>query len=134
MSDKSFRPEMRIRKQEDFDRIYKARLYAADDLLIVNGGASGLLHPRLGLAISTKVGTAPLRNRWKRLIREAFRLSRTRLPPGIDIVVRPQKDAVPELEAISRSLSVLAWRIARRIQKATNRTSDGNNQQSEGTG
>lgn len=113
-----FRPEDRIRKQSDFDRIYKARLYAADDVLLINGHANGLEHSRLGLSVSRKVGNAVTRNRWKRLIREAFRLSRDRLPLGIDFVVRPQKEAKPDFEAIGRSLASLAQRIARRVQKA----------------
>ena len=66
-----FRPEDRIRKQADFDRVYQARIYAADDVLVINGGANGLEHARLGLSVSRKVGNAVTRNRWKRLIREA---------------------------------------------------------------
>ena len=42
----------RIRKQADFDRIYQARIYAADDVLVVNGDANGLTHSRLGLSVS----------------------------------------------------------------------------------
>ena len=111
----TFRPEHRVRKPEDFDRIYKARLFAADDVLVVNGDANNLSHPRLGLSVSKKVGNAVVRNRWKRLIREAFRLSREELPAGIDLVVRPQKGASPNLDSITRSLTALARRIAKRV-------------------
>jgi len=113
--DASFRPEHRIRKPEDFDRIYKTRVFAADDVLVVNGDANGLAHPRLGLSVSKKCGNAVVRNRWKRLIREAFRLAREQLPAGIDLVVRPQKGATPEFDAISRSLPALARRIANKL-------------------
>ena len=37
-----------------------------------------------------------VRNRWKRCIREAFRLSREELPGGVDLIVIPRPDAVPE--------------------------------------
>lgn len=112
----AFGRELRIRKPREFDRVYAARIYAADDVLVINGDANGLDHPRLGLSVSKKAGNAVMRNRWKRLIREAFRLSLERLPPGIDLIVRPQKATEPDFSAISRSLPALAARIARRVQ------------------
>ncbi|HEX5104624.1 MAG TPA: ribonuclease P protein component [Pirellulaceae bacterium] len=117
MPDERFGNEYRLRKAAEFDRVYKARVFAADDVLVVNGVASDLPHCRLGLSVSRKVGGAVVRNRWKRLIREAFRTSKENLPAGIDLVVRPQKGAEPELAAIRRSLPALARRIARRVRK-----------------
>ena len=116
-TDNRFPKQLRLRKQAEFDRVYQARLFAADDVLIVNGYASGLSHPRLGLSVSRKVGKAVIRNRWKRLIREAFRLSKTQLPPGLDLVVRPQKGAEPDFQAIARSLPALAQRILRKVRR-----------------
>lgn len=42
---------------------------------------------RLGLAVGRRVGHAPKRNLIKRRLREAFRVRRAAMPPGIDIVV-----------------------------------------------
>ena len=112
-----FRPADRIRKQPDFDRVYRTRVYAADDVLVVNGDKSAVTHSRLGLSVSRKVGGAVVRNRWKRLIREAFRLSREEIPEGLDLVVRPQPGASPELKAIRRSLPALARRVAKRLER-----------------
>jgi ribonuclease P protein component len=112
-----FRPEVRIRKQADYDRIYKSRLFAADDVLVVNADLNGLDYARLGLSVSRKVGPATVRNRWKRLIREAFRLSRAELPTGYDLVIRPQKGATPDFQAIRASLIALARRIDKRLAK-----------------
>jgi len=114
-----FRPEHRVRKQADFDRVYAERLFAADGVLIVNAAENGLPHSRLGLSIGKIVGKAVVRNRWKRLIREAFRLSCSDLPTGFDFVVRPQKAAVAEFEPIRKSLVALTTRIAKRIAKST---------------
>jgi len=114
-----FRHEHRVRKQADFDRVYAARMFAADAMLIVNAAENGLPHSRLGLSIGKIVGKAVVRNRWKRLIREAFRLSRDELPTGLDFVVRPQKGAVAEFEPIKNSLVALTTKIAKRIAKST---------------
>jgi ribonuclease P protein component len=114
-----FRPEHRVRKQADFDRVYAARVFAADGVLIVNAAENGLPHARLGLSIGRIVGKAVVRNRWKRLIREAFRLSRSDLPPGFDFVVRPQKAAIAEFEPIRESLVALTIKIAKRLAKSS---------------
>jgi ribonuclease P protein component len=113
-----FRTVDRLRKQADFDRVYRARVYAADAVLIVNGAANGLDHSRLGLSVGATVGNAVVRNRWKRLIREAFRLSREQLPLGFDLVARPQKGAKPDFHAVSQSLPELAERIAAKAHRA----------------
>ena len=118
MTDLPFPKNHHLRKDADFQRVYAARVYAADDVLVVNGCENGLTHPRLGLSVSRKVGNAVVRNAWKRRIREAFRLSRESLPVGVDFVVRPQKEAVLDFHAIAQSLPELAARIARKLARS----------------
>ena len=45
---------------------------------------------RFAVVVSKRLGPAVLRNRTKRLLREAFRISRTYLVEGIDLVVCPK--------------------------------------------
>lgn len=112
-----FRPTDRVRRQVDFDRVYQQKFYAADQNLVVQGCANGLSHTRLGLSISRRVGNAVLRNRWKRIIRTAFRTLRTELPVGLDLVVRPRRGAHPVFADAARSLPGLAHRVHRQMRR-----------------
>ena len=115
MGDQRFLRAYRIARGAEFQRAYERRLTAGDERLLVFVYPNGLAHPRLGLSVSRKVGGAVLRNRWKRCIREAFRLSREQLPEGLDLVVIPRPDAVPETAGIQESLVRLARKAAKRI-------------------
>ena len=115
MPDQRFLRAYRITRGADFQRAYARRLTAGDDRLLVFAFPNGLPHPRLGLSVSRKVGNAVVRNRWKRCLREAFRLAREQLPYGVDLVVIPRPDAVPGTGELQESLVKLARRAARRM-------------------
>lgn len=112
-----FRPQHRIKRGLDFKRAYDAKASARDDLLLMFIAGNGLEHARLGLSVSRKVGNAVVRNQWKRLIREAFRLELSALPPGLDIVTIPVSREAPELAGLRRSLPALVRRAMRRLEK-----------------
>jgi len=113
----AFQKSSRVRRRADFDRVHRQQAYAADDMLVLRGRHNGLEHARLGLSVSRKVGNAVVRNRWKRLIREAFRMSQAKIPRGMDFVVRPRKGAVANLAAIQASLPQLCRQLARLAKK-----------------
>lgn len=114
MGDQRFLAAYRIRRKADFQRAYRCRCTASDDLLLVFGYPNGLPYPRIGMSVSRKMGKAVARNRWKRLIREAFRLGREQLPAGIDLVVVPRRGVEPELNRLLDSLPRLAGQLARK--------------------
>lgn len=116
MTDRSFPAHYRLRRQADFDRAYRRRQSASDGVLLVFGCENDLPHPRLGLSVSRKVGGAVVRNRWKRLLREAFRLCRAELPAGVDLVVIPRA-AEPELQALCASLVHNARRVEKKLRR-----------------
>ena len=115
MTNQRFTADLHVRRMADFDRVYQRRIYAADDMLVINGCHNELPQSRMGLSVSRAVGNAVVRNRWKRRIREAFRRSRLDLPAGIDFVVRPKRGAAPDFHAIQASLRKLAPKIARKL-------------------
>ncbi len=118
MTDHTFPKECHIRRGADFQRVYRRRAIASDNRLLVFACENGSPRPRLGLSVSRKVGGAAVRNRWKRLIREAFRLNRQSLPGGIDLVVIPRPDFHPDLESLGESLPRLAARAAKKLARS----------------
>lgn len=117
MADQRFLPRYRLRRGIDFQRVYRRRCVASDEAIVVYGCASGLDYPRLGLSVSRKVGGAVVRGRWKRILREAFRLRREELPVGVDLVIAPRAGAVPELPGLLVALPRLAANVARRLKR-----------------
>jgi ribonuclease P protein component len=114
MADQRFRKEYHVRRGADFKRAYDRRCRASDKRLLVFGYPNDLPYSRLGLSVSRAKGNAVVRNRWKRLIREAFRLSREELPVGIDLIVIP-REGPPELAELQESICRLATRLGEKL-------------------
>ena len=115
-----FPKSSRLRSTKQFQRVFAARCSASDGAIILFAAANELAHSRLGLSVSKKIGNAVVRNRWKRLIREAFRTSRSVLPSGLDLVVLPQRNVdVRTVKHLDKSLQKLAAKIDKRVKKPT---------------
>ncbi len=112
---------MRLRRQHEFDAVYRGTHYAGDGVLVIRAVRNEFQHTRLGLSVSKKVGNAVVRNRWKRLIRESFRQQRSIIAGGMDIVVRPKKGAVADYEAVFESLRKLCQRMDRKLPVSSSR-------------
>lgn len=117
MTNFRFTKAQHLRTQAEFDRVYASEAFAADDVLVIKAAANDLPLTRLGLSVSKRVGNAVVRARWKRLIREAFRLSQHDLPVGLDLVVRPKAGATPDFEKIKSSVPNLARRCTRKLRR-----------------
>jgi ribonuclease P protein component len=110
-----FGPYERIKDPADFRRAFERRISASDAVLVVHGVENGRAYARLGISVGRKkVRRAVARNRIKRLVREAFRLSKSELPVGIDLVVVPRTAELNFGEA-RQALPRLAQAVARRL-------------------
>jgi ribonuclease P protein component len=112
-----FPKSARLRTQFEFDAVYNGDAFAADDVLVIKAIRNGTEVTRLGLSVGKKVGNAVVRNHWKRRIREAFRIQRSDLPAGLDLVVRPKRGAACDYAPIHRSIGRLAQRLDKKLER-----------------
>lgn len=83
-----FRPYNRLRKSRDFELVAKEGLKRHNEYLVINYRDRGdNKATRLGIITTRRLGKATRRNRLRRLVREAFRLSLSDIKRGFDIVV-----------------------------------------------
>lgn len=101
-----FPREARIRERWEFNRIHQEApsVHTGSFTVLALPCLTGA-RPRLGCAISKKVGGAVVRNRVRRWIRETFRARQNELPP-IDVVVvaKPEAAQLPSLAAVESEL------------------------------
>ena len=109
----------RVRSRRDFVRVQTkpgARIRAKTFLVLLSF-AGGERPARLGLVASRKVGGAVERNRAKRLLREAFRLHKADLEPGVDFVIIAYAElAACSLQQVERELVALLPELRRRAR------------------
>jgi ribonuclease P protein component len=104
-----FRERHQLTHAREFEAVYEAKCRKQRGSIMVFTRPNGLGWPRLGLAVSTRVGNAVTRNRFKRLIREAFRLRQHELVGaldggGYDLIVSVRGNHIPALGPLQTTL------------------------------
>ena len=113
--DRRFRPHEHLRLRADFARVFALRCSVADDVLVVYVAPNNLDASRIGLSVSKRIGNAVARNYVKRRIREAFRLNKSKVPTGLDIICVARAPARQPGSDVAHSLVTLVERARRRL-------------------
>lgn len=91
--DQRFPKKARLRKRSQFLAVGQVGRKIHTKNFLVLWRPNGLAISRLGITVTRRVANAVGRNRVKRRVREAFRLSQKSIPPGLDLVVVAKKEA-----------------------------------------
>jgi ribonuclease P protein component len=86
--------ERRIRKRGEFVQLYRLGRKVGTRSLVVYALKADAVRPRLGITVSSKVGGAVVRNRAKRLIREAYRHCTLIRDSELDLVINARPAVV----------------------------------------
>ena len=76
-----------LRKNHQFQFVYKNGKSYANKYMVMYVKKNGLDINRLGISVSKKVGNSVVRHRVKRLIKESYRLHENIFNSGLDIVI-----------------------------------------------
>jgi ribonuclease P protein component len=102
---------LRLRRSEDFARVRQAGHLIRHPMLLLSYIPNHLEHNRYGFIVSRQLGKAVVRNRVRRLMREAMRLLHPRLKTGFDVVVIARPDSVEQpFKEIQRTIAELCER------------------------
>jgi ribonuclease P protein component len=88
-----FKKSDRLLKRFEFTGLSTSGKTIHDRFFIIAFKPAAGTQTRLGITVSKRVGNAVTRNHIKRMVREVFRLSRSRFPIAMDVNVIAKKSA-----------------------------------------
>lgn len=81
----------RLLNKEEYHELYNSGKKYVGSKIIIFYRLAQSSNPKLGITITKKWGKAYRRNRFKRVVREAYRHESLKLPPNIELNVHPRK-------------------------------------------
>ncbi len=98
----------RLRSRADFDRVRREGRSWSHRFLVLVACRNELGVTRVGVAAGKRVGNAVVRNRAKRLMREAARVYYAQIAPGWDLVLIARNPIVPaKMQDVAAGLETL---------------------------
>jgi ribonuclease P protein component len=91
----SFPKEARLLKSRQFHEVTKLGEKKVGKLIVIHSlNDQNSPHSTLGITVSRKYGKSNLRNRFKRIVREAFRTTRFQFTHPVALHIKPRQEAM----------------------------------------
>ena len=108
----TFPRETRLVRRGEFDAVYRAGKRRSSSHFTVFFRANELPQSRYGFSIKKALGSAVVRNRIRRRVREMVRCHRLEIPAGWDIVIHPKSSVA---RAASAALAADLLRLLKSV-------------------
>ena len=110
----------RLLRHADFERVYKQgrrHFSASMTVFYLPRATAGSSGPRVGFTVGRALGGAVVRNRMKRRLREAVRLTQRAGAGDVDVVINPRKSLLTAefavvLNEVQRAFVVIEQKVA----------------------